>query len=188
MAATIGRRAGEVVGRDGNMEGFLQLVNSWRIGTMVGKTHAQVERERARRTKCGCLSDKWKTAKHLWQKPHPGLCSIIVTGRSSGLPSSFPDLAFPCVAQWRLIKVVRPTAAGTAPDWCEMKISRVTGFPFHPSAEKQKGTFHVLARILHANCYHGYIIALYRRLITSDEAEIKTKSGNNREACEPPLD
>ncbi len=31
-----------------------------------------------------------------------------------------------------------------------MKISRVTGFPFHPSADKQKGTFHVLARILHA--------------------------------------
>lgn len=31
-----------------------------------------------------------------------------------------------------------------------MKISRVTGFPFHPSADKQKGTIHVLVRILHA--------------------------------------
>lgn len=91
-----------------------------------------------------------KRRKQFSQKPHPGLWAFIVTGRSSGLPSSFPDRAFPCDAQWRLIKVVRLTAAGTAPEWREMKISRVTGFPFHPSADKQKGTFHVLARILHA--------------------------------------
>jgi hypothetical protein len=31
-----------------------------------------------------------------------------------------------------------------------MKISRVTGFPFHPPADKQEGTIHVLERILHA--------------------------------------
>jgi hypothetical protein len=37
-----------------------------------------------------------------------------------------------------------------------MKISRVTGFPFHPPADKREGTIHVLGRILHAQkrCCH----------------------------------
>eukprot|EP01034_Spumella_vulgaris_P041445 gene41444-51320_t len=78
-------------------------------------------------------------------KPHPGLCAIFVTGRSSGWPSSFPNPAFPCNAQWRPIEVVRLTAAGAAPDWREMKIPRVTGFPFHPPADKRKG--HLTGRV-----------------------------------------
>jgi hypothetical protein len=69
-----------------------------------------------------------------------------MTGRSSGWPSSFLDPAFPCNAQWRSVKVVRLTAAGAAPDWREMKIARVTGFPFHPPADKRKGTIHVMPR------------------------------------------
>jgi hypothetical protein len=91
------------------------------------------------------------------QNHTPGFAHFIVTGRSSGLPSSFPGPAFPCDAQWRSIKVVRHTAAGAAPDWREMKISRVTGFPFHPPADKREGTIHVLGRILHVekhNCHN----------------------------------
>lgn len=114
------------------------------------RTHC--ERVRAPGPSAVLLSDKnGKRQIHSCPKPHPGLWTFIVTGRSSGLPSSFPDLAFPCDAQWRLVKVVRLTAAGTAPDWREVKTSRVTGFPFHPSADKQKGTFHVLLRILQGN-------------------------------------
>jgi hypothetical protein len=55
-----------------------------------------------------------------------------------------PGPAFPCIAQWRSNQVVRLTAAGAAPDWREMLISRVTGFPFHPPADKQEGTVHLI--------------------------------------------
>jgi hypothetical protein len=82
--------------------------------------------------------------------PTPRALRSIVTGRSSGSPSSFAGLAFPCNAQWRSISVVRLTAAGAAPDWHEMQISRVTGFPFHPPADKREGTIHVVGCILHA--------------------------------------
>jgi hypothetical protein len=84
------------------------------------------------------------------QSHTPGFAQYIVTGRSSGSPSSFPVPAFPCAAQWRSIKVVRLTAAGAAPDWRAMKIARVTGFPFHPPADKREDTIHVSTRILHA--------------------------------------
>jgi len=42
-------------------------------------------------------------------------------------------------------------AAGAAPDWREMKISRVTGFPFHPPADKREGAIHAMADIPHAS-------------------------------------
>jgi hypothetical protein len=89
----------------------------------------------------------------------PGFAQAIVTGRSSGLPSSSFEPAFPCRAQWRSIKFVRHTAAGAAPDWREMKISCVTGFPFHPPADKQEGTIHVISNILPAL---GIILTKYR--------------------------
>ena len=96
-----------------------------------------------------CHGDNGKKT-NIRQNHTPGFAQYIVTGRSSGSPSSFPVPAFPCVAQWRSIKVVRLTAAGAAPDWRAMKIARVTGFPFHPPADKREDTIHVSTGILHA--------------------------------------
>jgi hypothetical protein len=50
-----------------------------------------------------------------------------------------------------LVNVVWLTAAGAAPDWREMAISRVTGFPFHHPAGLQDGTNHVTTEILATN-------------------------------------
>jgi hypothetical protein len=58
-----------------------------------------------------------KAMKTQQARPHPGAGTSIANGRSSGLPSFFPVRAFPCIAQWRLNRVVGLTAAGAAPDW-----------------------------------------------------------------------
>ena len=98
-------------------------------------------------TKAGSERNQWERqelAKSNGQNHSPGFApSINAHGRSSGSPSSSSVLAFPCIAQWRMNKFVRLTAAGAAPDWREMHISRVTGFPFHPPADKQEGTMRV---------------------------------------------
>jgi hypothetical protein len=46
-----------------------------------------------------------------------------------------------CSAQWRFDEVVRLTAAGAAPEWFKRVLTlNVTGFPFHPDQEFNRGT------------------------------------------------
>jgi hypothetical protein len=57
-----------------------------------------------------------------------------------------------CFAQWRFDEVVRPTAAGAAPEWFKRVLTlNTTGFPFHPDQEFNRGTRN--AEMLHLGEY-----------------------------------
>ncbi len=58
----------------------------------------------------------------------------------------WPGLPVRCTVA--LVSFVRLTAAGAAPDWRKMAISRGTGFPFHLPAGLQEGTNHITCAIL----------------------------------------
>lgn len=68
---------------------------------------------------------------------HPGEYPSKFSGRSSGSPSSFsgtfPHEWYKHIVQWRIVGVVRPTAAGAAPECLFHDLNRGTGFPFHLS-------------------------------------------------------
>ena len=99
---------------------------------------------------------------HQPARPHPGTCAMLREGRSSGLPSSFPGHAFPCVSTVALDQGRQAYSSGGCAGLARDGYRARHRLPVSPSGRRAGGHHSLVSGILQGgmrDCHRIIVLA-----------------------------